>query len=134
MQTHTFTQLEGRVTHFDGNGRSLGYPTANISVETALQEGVYFGFCNLEAYKNQPSLIFIGTPTTLNKTKHRVEAHLLDAVDKDYYGLNLQITLGHFHRPNQHFSSIEELVKTIKADEIAGRKWFKQQNLPDEDH
>lgn len=111
---------------FAGNGRKFGYPTANIETETDLKDGVYFGLADLGAYAKQPALIFIGTPTTVGDTGRRVEAHLLDIVDKDYYGEQLSLDILYFHRPNQTFSSIDELLVAMKDDETTARRWFKR--------
>jgi riboflavin kinase/FMN adenylyltransferase len=118
--------LGGTATKFKGNGRKLGYPTANIITETDAEDGVYFGFADLGSFKHHPSLVFVGIPTTMGDTERRVEVHLLDVPDKDYYGEAVEATLEHYHRPNQTFADIDELLKAMKADEAAGRQWFKR--------
>lgn len=118
------TILTGITEPFEGNGRKLGYPTANIKVSSSLEEGVYFGFADLADYKHHPALIFVGTPVTVGAKTHRVEAHLLDIADKDYYNKPLRLAVHYFHRPNQHFDSIEALLAAMKKDESTARKWF----------
>ena len=117
--------MQGRVIFFSGRGRGFGYPTANIKSRTGLNDGVYFGFADLDGYHKHPALIFVGTPTTVGDKDRRVEAHLLDIEDKDYYGLDISLDIKKFHRPNKTFGSIEELKIAMKDDEIAARKWFK---------
>lgn len=119
------SNIQGVVKKYKGNGRKLGYPTANIDVKTDLQDGVYFGFADLAGYKHSPALIFIGTPTTVGDTDRRVEAHLLDIADKDYYGLPISLEVHEFHRANQTFDSIDELMKYMHDDEAKARAWFK---------
>ena len=116
----------GKTKPYKGNGRKLGYPTANIDVATDLKDGVYFGYADLARFKNHPALIFIGAPTTMGDKERRVEAHLLDIPDADYYDRKIQLNIMHFHRPNQHFVSVEELKEAMQADEAAARKWFKK--------
>lgn len=118
-------RISGIVTRFMGNGRQLGYPTANINTDTTLKDGVYFGYAALEKYNHHPALIFIGVPSTIGDKERRLEAHLLDIEDKDYYGLHIKLELCYFHRPNYTFDSVAALMKVMKADEIAGREWFK---------
>jgi riboflavin kinase / FMN adenylyltransferase len=118
--------LSGTVTRFKGNGRRLGYPTANITTETDAKDGVYFGFADLAGFEQHPSLIFVGVPTTMGDTERRVEVHLLDIPDKDYYSQRLTTTLEQYHRSNRTFQTIAELVKVMKADETAAREWFKR--------
>lgn len=121
-------QLNGVVEKFQGYGRKLGYPTANIRCDTVLKDGVYFGFADLGNYKNNPALIFIGTPTTVGDVVRRVEAYLLDIPDQDYYGKTLHLDIDYFHRHNQTFETIAELKEAIHDDELKGRQWFKSQN------
>jgi riboflavin kinase/FMN adenylyltransferase len=118
--------LSGIVTRYKGNGRKLGYPTANLDIGTSLNDGVYFGFANLGELKDKPSLIFVGVPTTVGDTGRRVEAYLLDIPDKDYYGQELKVTIGHFHRPNKTFDNLEQLMEAIRHDEAVARQWFTQ--------
>jgi riboflavin kinase/FMN adenylyltransferase len=116
--------IEGTVTKFKGNGRKLGYPTANLNVETDLEDGVYFGHADLKEFTNNPALIFIGTPTTVGDTVRRVEAYLLDIPDTDYYDEKLTLTLQHYHRANLTFENIDALLKAMKDDEAKARQWF----------
>jgi len=116
--------LSGTVTRFKGNGRRLGYPTANLTIHTDLKDGVYFGFADLAEWPHQPALIFIGTPTTMGDTGRRVEAHLLDIPDEDYYDLPLRVSVEHFYRGNQKFTDADELIEAMHADEAAARRWL----------
>jgi riboflavin kinase/FMN adenylyltransferase len=116
--------LSGTVTRFQGNGRRLGYPTANLTTETDLDDGVYFGFADLADWSHHPTIIFIGTPTTMGDRRHRVEAYLLDIPDKDYYDLPLTVSIAHFHRANQKFASADELIAAMHNDEATAQKWF----------
>ncbi len=127
MQDMKALTIKGTVTRFNGNGRQLGYPTANLAVETGAKDGVYFGYADLNGFTNHPSLFFVGIPTTLGDKERRVEAHLLDIPDKDYYGQELSLTLEHYHRPNKTFPSMDELLAVMKQDETAARRWFKKQ-------
>jgi riboflavin kinase/FMN adenylyltransferase len=116
--------LTGEVTKFRGNGRQLGYPTANITTATDLAEGVYFGCADLAQFTAHPSLIFIGIPMTMGDTERRVEVHLLDIPDEDYYDQTITVRLKHFHRPNKRFDGIDDLVVAMHGDEAQARSWF----------
>lgn len=122
----TLAKLEGTVTKFKGNGRKLGYPTANINTPSDLDDGIYFGFADLMEYKNHSTLIFIGMPITIGDKTRRIEAHLLDIPDIDHYGQKITIRASHFWRANKKLDSIDELILTIKADESAAREWFEE--------
>lgn len=119
--------LRGTVVRFSGDGRRLGYPTANLTVDTSAKDGVYFGWADLDGYERHPSIIFIGVPTTTGDGRRRLEAYLLDIPDKDYYGLPMSVTLGKYHRGNRTFADTGELIKAMKADEAAARRWFEDQ-------
>jgi FAD synthase len=123
----TLTHVQGIVTAFKGNGRKFGYPTANLTTTVALADGVYFGFADLDIYAHHQAMIFIGTPVTVGDTQRRVEAYLLDIADQDYYGQSLNLQVCKFHRPNQMFDSVDELLVAMKADEIHARQWFMEQ-------
>lgn len=118
--------VTGKVTPFKGNGRKFGYPTANISTSLVIKDGVYFGFADLDDYSSWPALIFIGVPTTVGDTERRIEAHLLDIPDQDYYGLALTLQISHFHRTNQTFASVEDLMAIMRQDESTARAWFEK--------
>lgn len=118
------TVLSGTVTKYKGNGRKLGYPTANIDEQTDLPDGVYFGFADMAEYHHHPTVIFVGTPTTVGDTERRIEAHLFDVPDRDYYGEDLRVNIEHFLRPNQTFESVEKLEDVMRADESKARDWF----------
>lgn len=122
-------QLTGVVTKFKGNGRKFGYPTANLAVHTNLKDGVYFGYSDLKEFSSHPSLIFVGTPTTVGDTDRRVEVHLLDIPDEDYYGEELTVSPRHFHRQNQTFGSVDELLEIMRRDEVRARAWFENETI-----
>jgi riboflavin kinase / FMN adenylyltransferase len=118
------TTLSGIVTRFKGNGRKLGYPTANLTTETELADGVYFGFADLATWSQQPALIFIGTPTTVGDTGRRVEVYLLDIPDVDYYDQTLSVDIVQYHRANKTFTGVDELLAVMRTDEATARQWF----------
>lgn len=126
MDSKLIAEMSGITLPFEGNGRSFGYPTANIRTDTDLAEGVYFGYADLDKYKQHPALIFIGTPTTVGAKDYRIEAHLLDIADKDYYDKILRLSVYYFHRSNQLFGSVDELLEAMRTDDIVARKWFKE--------
>ena len=68
--------------------------------------------------------IISGTPTTIGDTERRLEVYLLDIADEDYYGQKLTTRLKHFHRQNQTFAGVDELLKVMKDDESQARQWF----------
>lgn len=124
MPTNLPTELTGTVTRFKGNGRRLGYPTANITTSTDLADGVYFGFADLADWSRHPAIIFIGTPTTMGDTDRRLEAYLLNIPDKDYYGQDMKVSIEYYHRANKTFNNQDELMQAMREDEATARQWF----------
>jgi riboflavin kinase/FMN adenylyltransferase len=120
--------FSGTVTRYKGDGRRLGYPTANISTRSDAKDGVYFGYADLDGFSRHPSLIFVGTPTTMGDMRRRVEVHLLDIPDRDYYDLPLEVSAEHYHRANHTFKDVAELVEFMHADEAAARRWFAERS------
>jgi len=125
MKPELPVELQGIVTRFKGNGRRLGYPTANINTTTGLADGVYFGFADLADWRHHPAIIFIGTPTTMGDTERRLEAYLLDIPDQDYYGHDMRVSIEHYHRSNKTFNNPDELMQAMRSDETTARRWFK---------
>jgi riboflavin kinase/FMN adenylyltransferase len=119
--------LGGIVTRFKGNGRKFGYPTANLVTKTDVADGIYFGRADLAGFVRHPSIVFVGVPTTVGDTERRVEVHLLDIPDVDYYDQRLQVTMQHYHRRNETFADVDELLQVMRADEAAARQWFADQ-------
>lgn len=119
-------RVEGIVTRYLGNGRKIGYPTANIAAQTDLKQGVYFGFADMGKFRDHPSLIFIGQPQTtgVRQSTQRIEAHLLGIPDIDYYDERLVLVIEKFHRAVRAFPSIPDLQEAISADDQAAHEWF----------
>jgi len=122
----------GEVRRYNGKGRGLGYPTANVAAVIDLRDGIYFGYADLARYRQRPALVFVGAPVTVGDEERRVEAHLLDINDEDYYGQQLRLRIEHFHRSNVQFASVDELTVAIRTDEAAARKWFATQKFNEE--
>ncbi len=125
MGATTHTEISGKTKRFSGNGRGLGYPTANINTDVELIDGVYLGYASLGEFKDNPAMIFVGIPATVGDKVWRVEAHLLDIPDQDYYDLPISARLIHYIRPNQTFASVNKLQEQMKDDEAYARKYFK---------
>jgi riboflavin kinase / FMN adenylyltransferase len=108
-------ELEGTVAPGDRRGGTLGFPTANLSVEPDLlvpREGVYAG-----AADGHQAAISIGTNPHYGGDELRIEAFLLD-FEGDLYGHRLRLELWDWVRAQQVFSSEDELVAAI-ADDVS---------------
>lgn len=111
--------LTGEVIHGDGRGRSLGIPTANISVwqERIIPAvGVYATWAVVDG-ERLPSVTNIGVrPTFENQPVFaRVETHLMD-FDRDLYGKSVKLEFIQYLRREQRFPSVEHLLEQIHQD------------------
>lgn len=118
--------FEGLVVEGDKIGRTLGYPTANLSVKDHNKlipgDGIYAVEIGIE----MQSLILygmmsIGFRPTLADSKRVIEVNIFD-LDENLYGKELCVYLKHFMRPEIKFNTLEELTIAISKDEINARE------------
>ena len=106
-------ELEGLVVSGDARGGTLGFPTANLRVDTNVlvpAYGIYAGFA-----EGTRSAVSIGTNPHYGGNERRIEAFLLD-FDGDLYGRRLVVELWRRLRDEQAFASEAELVEQIARD------------------
>jgi riboflavin kinase/FMN adenylyltransferase len=109
--------LEGIVVEGDRRGRTLGFPTANISMqpEQAMpRDGIYATIARRGRQKMN-SVTNIGVRPTFGGLKRLVETCIFD-FDGDLYGKKLTIDLVARLRDEMRFSSAEELKKQMAKD------------------
>ena len=111
--------LKGVVVPGCGNGRKLGFRTANMSLYDPLKlipyNGVYAVRATVEG-KTYKGVCNIGyRPTIEDGRGLTVETHLLD-FDDDIYGLDLTVRFVEFIRDEQRFGSMELLREQLLKD------------------
>lgn len=109
--------LEGVVVHGKQLGRTLGTPTANLTLPRELAQprlGVYAARVWVDGTAFA-SVTNIGTRPTVSGQGITVESWLPD-FQGDLYGQVLRVELRHFLRPEEKFPSLEALQKAIRAD------------------
>ncbi len=123
--------LWGRVVPGQQLGRTLGFPTANLQVDTTKflpRWGVYSVWvCPATAIgeplpqaQRQAGVMNIGCRPTIDGQQQTIEVHLLDW-SGDLYGQTLRVDLEAFLRPEQRFGSVADLSAQIHADCQAAR-------------
>lgn len=120
----------GTVSHGLQNGRTFGYPTANVTAVTpplAVGTGVYaakvrVGGCEYGA------MLYAGTRPTLGLEKPTIEIYLFDFKD-DLYNQTLQFALFGKVRDEQHFPSVDELIAQLQKDEQYIRRKLRTESL-----
>ena len=117
-----FTIL-GTVVEGDHIGKTLGFPTANLSAhnEQFPPNGVYAVTVRRGA-QTLNGVVNIGVrPTIKHASGERVfEVHLFD-FDETIYGDDLEITFRRFLRPEQKFPSLDALRTQIAQDATQAR-------------
>jgi riboflavin kinase/FMN adenylyltransferase len=117
-----FTIL-GTVVKGDQLGRTIGFPTANLSAhnEQFPPNGVYAAEVRRGA-QSLTGVVNIGVrPTIASASGERVlEVHLLDFAE-EIYGEDLDLTFRRHLRSEQKFASLEELRAQIARDVAAAR-------------
>ena len=130
--------VSGVVEHGNAIGATLGFPTANIRLNSAKQlpaSGVYAVEVFLQAQQSSSVAIFersdlqgvshrsapckgvanIGTNPTVGKDHLSLEVHLLD-FQGNLYDQPLTISFLHFLREEKKFASLDELKSQIAED------------------
>ena len=109
--------FKGVVVSGRGNGRKLGFPTANIRVGEHIipANGVYAGKCRV-GKKVYPAAINIGTnPTITGSDKLTIEAHLLN-FKKNITGRKIELFFLKRLRAEKKFPSRNALTAAIARD------------------
>lgn len=113
---HPYT-LTGQVVRGQQIGRTLGVPTANISLPEGIvvpKFGVYACRCLVDG-QWYPAVTNIGTRPTVSGTGITVEPWILD-FSGDLYGKAITLEFHRFLRPERKFPDLETLRQQIRSD------------------
>ncbi|MFZ4679494.1 MAG: bifunctional riboflavin kinase/FAD synthetase [Flavobacterium sp.] len=99
-------------------GRTIGYPTANITIEEDYKlipnNGVYIAKSVLNG-KTVFGMMNIGNRPTVDGTKETIEINFFD-FKQDLYGQKITISLLHRMRSEQKFESLDALKNQLGKD------------------
>jgi riboflavin kinase/FMN adenylyltransferase len=109
--------IEGTVREGRKLGRTLGFPTANVSLGEYVRPrlGIYATRTRLPDGRVLDGVSSIGENPTVGAVDARLEVYLLD-FDGDLYGQSIETELIAFLRPERKFDSVELMVGQIRAD------------------
>ncbi len=113
-------RLKGDVVSGKKLGRTLGFPTANLSVSEYKfmpRLGVYAASARLADGRVIRAVVNIGMQPTVAMAPLRIEAHLLN-FSEPLYGQHLSLDLLEFLRPEKKFDSLETLKHQIALDAV----------------
>ena len=115
--------LSGKVVHGSEKGHELGYPTANIEIESEYKlipaNGVYAVEVNLASGK-MGGMLNIGYNPTFPDKNWSIEVHIFEFND-DLYNQDLEIAFVQRMRDEIKFDSREQLILQLKKDEIEAK-------------
>ncbi len=111
-------ELSGRVVHGKKLGRTLGFPTANISIKEDYKliptNGIYAVLATIDG-KTIKGVMNIGNRPTFDNGERSLEVNLFD-FDADIYGQWITVHLVDYIRPELKFDSPESLIKAMHED------------------
>jgi riboflavin kinase/FMN adenylyltransferase len=120
--TGRYFSLHGKVVTGAGRGEGLGFPTANLNVNSGQAlppDGVYAGLAHIngEIYQTMTN---IGKDPTFGGNERTVEAYLLD-YHGDLYGYELTVDFVAKLRNEKKFASADDLKKQVAEDVRQGK-------------
>lgn len=110
--------VTGLVVKGDKLGRVMGYPTANISIESHFKlipaDGIY-AVRVLHGDRWYGGMLYIGNRPTVAGIKRSIEVNIFD-FDSDIYGETLTVTFERLLRTDSKFSDLEALKQQLHLD------------------
>ncbi|EAQ28423.1 riboflavin biosynthesis protein [Erythrobacter sp. NAP1] len=110
--------IRGIVEHGDKNGRKLGYPTANLAIDTYLRPkyGVYAVTGKILATGQElKGAANIGIRPQFEPPKELLEPYFFD-FSGDLYGQEIEVAFHHFLRGEARFDSLDDLMVQMERD------------------
>lgn len=111
--------LEGPVVPGDRQGRTLGWPTANLDHGRLLlpADGVYGGWADLPDGSRAMAAISVGRKPTFTPTPPRCEVHLVGrSLPLDDYGWPIRVWFHRWIRGQIAFPGVEPLLEQMARD------------------
>ncbi|WP_281539308.1 bifunctional riboflavin kinase/FAD synthetase [Selenomonas noxia] len=119
--------VTGTVIHGQERGRTLGFPTANVSLHESyesLPNGVY-AVMVVHKKHSYHGVANIGNNPTFGGYDRRLEVHIID-FSGDLYDSEITVSFFFKIRDEQRFSTADELIFQIKKDKEAAIKGLKE--------
>lgn len=121
--------LTGTVVKGKQLGRTLGFPTANISIKENYKLVPHIGVYVVSSVVNDKvifGMMNIGFNPTVNGQHQTIEVHYFD-LNENLYDKEITVYILHRIRPEQKFESIEKLKKQLAQDKITSLEFIKKE-------
>jgi len=118
--------LTGTVKKGKGLGRTLNFPTANLTIDEPYKLIPKTGAYTVKSILNGKEvygMMNIGYNPTVNGTHKTIEIHFFD-FNKDLYDSNIQIDMLHRLRDERKFDSIDALKEQLAKDKEASLRYL----------
>lgn len=121
-------ELAGTVVRGDRRGRDLGFPTANLRINSlAPGDGVYAAHAMLPGGRVYPAAVHVGPAATFDKAERSVEAHVIGwpgpkEEGGPEYGWGLSLVMVAWLRGQVRFDSPSDLVDQMRRDVARARE------------
>ena len=121
--------LTGTVVKGKQLGRTIGFPTANLSIKENYklipQNGVYI-VSSIINDKKVYGMMNIGFNPTVNGQSQTIEIHYFD-FDEDLYDKEVRVSIVNRIRSEQKFESVLKLKEQLVQDKIASLEFIKNE-------
>lgn len=111
--------IEGEVVKGNGVGASLGYPTANIRLDSDYKllpsEGLYSSIVEVKG-EEFPAMLYVGSSPTFGMDFVKIEVHIM-GFSGNIYGERIRCFIYSFIRKKKFFTSTQSLKENIKKSE-----------------
>ena len=121
--------FEGVVIEGNKLGRTIGYPTANLQIESDEKlipgNGVYAVAVEIKNQKseirNLSGMMNIGVRPTVDGKKRMIEVNIFD-FDEDIYTQILRVHVKHYIRGEVKFNGLDELKTQLLKDKVSAKE------------
>ena len=121
----------GEVKAGKHNGKRIGFPTVNIEVEplkVKLKEGVYLTKTSVLGH-TYLSMTNVGNHPTIDPLSLSIIETYLLGFDEEIYGKTIRVEFFSYLRPQQKFTSVNELHSQLQQDQETCIRLAKEMNL-----
>lgn len=121
-----YYSVTGRVGKGSQRGKTLKFPTANITVSPnfLLKDGVYAGWTVIDGEKKK-AMINIGNRPTFAGNVRLAEVHIFN-FDKDIYNKRIKVFFVKKLREEKKFEKMSDLVRQLEQDRRNAKKALKK--------